>query len=252
MKKIYIYISLLIVSAFSFNTAWAAQNNSAGSENKGGQIMVTNQNEEIKLQVEATPNGSQNSGKDAQGPGVQLKEQDKQMLQDGSEEGNQVMNQGNADNGQTNSSADKSNGSENAQPKRSQIASAVQEMLQLADGEDNNIGEQIRTIAQEQNQNQVKLEEGLVKIQNRNSLVKLLIGADYGEIGSAQEIIGQNQEQIRQLNEIKNQLANEGDQTVLEEQIQVLEQANGQMQNAIDNSQSGFSLLGWFFKIFSK
>jgi len=133
------------------------------------------------------------------------------------------------------------------------VANAAQEMLQMADrNEENGIGQQVRTIAQTQTQNHEKLEVSLQKVQGRNGLVKFFIGPNYGEINSAKKTLEQNREQIKQLSQVKNQLANEGDQQTLTEQIQLLEQANLEIENSLDVSQKGFSLFGWMFRLFSK
>jgi hypothetical protein len=135
--------------------------------------------------------------------------------------------------------------------RRSQVANAVQEMLQVAE-RNGGVGEQIRTIAQNQNQNQEKIESSLAKVQNRNSLIRFIAGPNYGEINNAQKILEQNRQHIEQLNQIKNQIANQVDQQQLLEQIQLLEQSNLEVEGSLEDAQKGFSLLGWLFKVFSK
>jgi hypothetical protein len=161
-------------------------------------------------------------------------------------ENNQIQN-----NTQGNVQKQEKAGMVNAQERKSQVAKAVQEMLQVADRV-GGIGEQVRVIAQNQNQNQEQLEEKLLKVQNRNQLVRFLIGPDYNEINSAKKLLEQNQEQINQLNQIKNQLINQEDQQVLMEQVQTLNQANLEIENSLNTSQNTFSLLGWMFKFFAK
>lgn len=135
--------------------------------------------------------------------------------------------------------------------KKSGVANAVQAMLQIAERNDG-IGKQIRTIAQDQNHNQEKLEASVRKAQSRNGLVKFFIGADYGEINDAKKILEQNRQQIQQLNEIKNQLVNQGESQNLAEQIKILEQMDLQKETELNAAQKGFSMLGWMFKWFSK
>lgn len=139
----------------------------------------------------------------------------------------------------------------NLTQRRSQVANAVQEMLQVAE-RNGGVGEQIRTIAQNQNQNQEKIESSLAKVQNRNSLIRFIAGPNYGEINNAQKILEQNRQHIEQLNQIKNQIANQVDQQQLLEQIQLLEQSNLEVEGSLEDAQKGFSLLGWLFKVFSK
>jgi hypothetical protein len=135
-----------------------------------------------------------------------------------------------------------------SEQKRSQVANAVQTMLQIAD-RDGGVGKQVKVIAQTQNQNQVKLEQSVEKIQSRGGLVKFFIGANYSEIRDAQKTLDQNKEQIRQLNQIRTQLSNQGDQQQLAEQIKVLEQSNQGIETILANNQSGFSVFGWLNKL---
>lgn len=138
-----------------------------------------------------------------------------------------------------------------AEQRRSQVANAVQEMLQVAERNDG-IGQQVRIIAQTQTQNQEKIEASLQKAQSRSVFARFLIGPDYGEINNAKKLLEQNREQISQLNQVKDQLANQGDAQNLIQQIQTLEQANVEIENSFRTAQKGFSLFGWMFRLFAK
>lgn len=193
----------------------------------------------------------------------QVKQQAQQQSQDGSETGdqnqnqvqnqNQIQNQGEANqiqnNEQEGTQSQNKSGSVVAEQRRSKVANAVQEMLQVAE-RNGGIGQQVRTIAQTQNQNQEKLEASLQKVQSRSELVKFFVGPNYGEINSAKKILKQNREQINQLNQVKNQLANQGDQQTLTEQIKTLEQVSLEIENSLGTAQKGFSLFRWMFRLF--
>jgi hypothetical protein len=177
-------------------------------------------------------------------------------------EENKLMNQGEATQIQVqeqnavqtqDKTIDKTNqgkGKSTSEQRRSQVATAVQAMLQIAD-RNGGIGQQLRTIAQNQNQNQEKLEKNMEKIQSRSGIVKFFIGANYGEIKNAQKTLEQNKEQIKQMNQLRTQLSNQGDQQQLSEQIKVLEQSNQEIETLIEDAQGGFSLFGWLNKIIS-
>ncbi|MDD5464417.1 MAG: hypothetical protein PHP62_04665 [Candidatus Moranbacteria bacterium] len=176
------------------------------------------------------------------------------------QEQNKVMNQGEATQVQTQNGVENvaGKGNENsnatangtATQKRSMVANAVQAMLQLAD-RNGGIGQQVKTIAQNQNQNQVKLEKNIEKIESRGAVAKFFVGPNYGEIKDSQKTLEQNREQIRQLNQIKTQLSNEGDQQQLTEQIKILEQSNQEIESVLQNAQEGVSLFGWLNKLLS-
>lgn len=130
------------------------------------------------------------------------------------------------------------------------MANAVQAMLQVADRE-GGIGQQVRVIAQNQSQNQVKLEQNVEKIQSRGGFAKFFVGPNYGEIKDAQKSLEQNKEQIKQLNQIRTQLSNQGDQQQFTEQIRILEQSNQEIEALLADAQKGFSLFGWLNKLIS-
>lgn len=254
MKKQFLVIISLLLIPFLVSNVYAAQNSGTGSSNQvQQQTQVVNQGTSSQVQTESNEQVQNNINN-----GVQVQQQEQQRLQDGSESGGQVQQQN--QNGQQNNQGQTSqNGiqqqnqssSENAQQRRSQVANAVQEMLQVAE-RNGGIGQQIKTIAQNQNQNQVKLEESLQKVQNRSGIARFFVGPNYGEIKSAEKIIEQNREQVEQLNEVKDQLINQEDQQVLTEQIQLLEQANLEVESILNDSQKGFSLFGWAFRLFSR
>lgn len=192
---------------------------------------------------------------------VQQKNQTQEKLQDGSEVGIQVQNQNQIKNqGETNQIQNKEQEGTQKQDKgesatavqrRSDVANAVQEMLQVAD-RNGGIGQQVRIIAQTQTQNQEKIEASLQKVQSRSGFAKFFVGPNYGEINKTQKILEQNREQIKQLNQTEDQLTNQGDQQILTEQVQYLEQANTEIENLLNVSRKGFSLFGWMFRLFSK
>lgn len=237
MKNKFLMLGFLtLIIAVSF-TAYAAQNSGSGS-GTSNQVKTANQGEDTQIQVQTT----QQSQTTATGAGTQTQQQMQQRLQDGSGDGEQMQNR-------NQEQVKAQDGTANAIQRRSEVANAVQEMLQIAD-RNGGIGQQVRTIAQAQNQEQEKLEASLEKIQDRSGFAKFFIGPNYGEIKNAEKLMEQNLEKIQQLTELKN-MVSLTDQQALGEQIQVLEQANLQIQNHLNNAGDGFSLLGWIFRIFA-
>ena len=186
------------------------------------------------------------------GTGTQTQQQAQQQLQDETGAGNQVQNQNQVKNqGEENQVQNREQeATQVTEQRRSQVADAVQEMLQVAE-RNGGIGQQVKTIAQTQTQNQEKLEASLQKVQSRSGFAKFFVGPNYGEINNAKKILEQNKEQIKQLSQVKNQLANQGDAQNLTQQIQTLEQASLQIENSLGTAQKGFSLFGWMFRMFS-
>lgn len=141
-------------------------------------------------------------------------------------------------------------GSERSQERRSEVANAVHELLQVAD-RTGGIGEQIRIIAQNQNKTQEDLENSLVKIESRSKFTKFFIGPNYSEISRGLKLLEQNLEQIKELDKIKTKLMNETDKQNIALQIQNLEKVNEELKNSLGIAKKGFSLFGWISRIFS-
>lgn len=232
-----IFIASLLALTFLFVGGIYANAGMQNQQQNQQQDQVNLQDDDIQNQQQNQQQINPNNGSNT---GVQNQQQNQVNSQD-----NGIQNQGEDQQIQNN----EKNG--NMTQRRSQVANAVQEMLQVAE-RSGGIGEQIRTIAQNQNQNQEKIEDSLTKVQNRNTLARFVVGPNYGEINNAQKILEQNRQHIEQLNQIKNQIANQVDQQQLLEQIQLLEQSNLEVEGSLEDAQKGFSLLGWLFKVFSK
>jgi hypothetical protein len=243
-NKILVVGALVMTLAFASNVYAMAQNSNRNSGTVAGN--------QVQQQTQAI-NQDDGANQSENGAGAQIQQQTRQKLQDGSELGDQVQNQNQVKNqGEDNQIKNENkSGTAVVEQRRSNVANAVQEMLLVAE-RDAGIGQQLKTIAQAQNQNQEKLEAGLQKVQSRSNFATFFIGPNYGEINRAQKLIEQNREQINQLNQIKNQLSDQADAQNLNQQIQTLEQANLQIENSFQNTQKGFSLFGWMFKLFSK
>jgi len=188
-------------------------------------------------------------------PSITVSAQGQNQIENQVNNRNATMNQGESNQIRTQEqerTQDQSkSGSAVAEQRRSKVANAVQEMLQVAD-RTGGIGQQVRTIAQTQTQNQEKLEASLEKVQSRSSFAKFFVGPNYGEINNAKKLLEQNQEQLQKLNQLRTQLANQSDQQELALQIAVLEQASAQIQSLIGEQFGGFSLFGWMFRFFAK
>ncbi len=113
------------------------------------------------------------------------------------------------------------------------------------------IGEQVKEVAQAQNDSQAKVEESINKVENRSGLVKFLIGPKYGSIAEIQTAITENQSRIKVLTDLMNKANDPAVKLVLQDQINALNQQNAKLQIFATNSDSGFSLFGWLAKMFS-
>lgn len=239
-KTLLAVLSLLLLSGLSFQSQAASSSSNQGSKASQAGTQGTAQGSQNGNAVQTEEkNKTQNQGENTQ---IQTNEkntvQTKDNVQDKSNQGN------------SNSNSNSSSKPISSDQKGSGVANAVQAMLQIAD-RNGGIGQQVKTIAQAQTQNQAKLEANLEKVQSRSGFAKFLVGPNFGEIKDAQKTMAQNKEQIRQLNQLRTQLSNEGDQLQLTEQIKTLEQANLNIENSLQKAQGGFSLFGWLNKLIS-
>ena len=162
----------------------------------------------------------------------------------------QVQNQG--DEGQLQNQVEaRGAASEMGIQRRSAVANAVSEMLQVAE-RSGGIGDQVREIAQAQNQEFENAEARLARAQERSGIAKFFIGPNHKEIIDAEKRMERVQERVQELIQLKNQVLNQADQSMLQEQIQTLEQVKNELQSQLQEEKKGFSLFGWAFRLFSR
>jgi hypothetical protein len=135
--------------------------------------------------------------------------------------------------------------------RRSQVAVAIMEMERIGDS-NQGIGEQVRVIAQSQNEGQDRVETTLQTVQNRNRVVKFLVGPDYKKIKDIEAELETQQTRIQEMVRLANQLENEGDAQAMMEQIALLQDVEDQIRQELENEQVGVSLFGWLFRWFAK
>ena len=215
MKKLVLILPLFIAFGLVMPVFAAKQANISPSPT-GNQ--VRNQN-----QV-----NTQNQGEDSQ---LQVNTQEEENLGEGQGEGLQTRSQ-------------------TAVQNMSEVAKQVQLLLQTRTT--GGIGEQVRLIAQEQNQAQIQIQEQVNKLNSKGKFARFLTGTDYGAIKSLVQQLEQNQLRIEQLEELQNQLSNQGDITMVQETIQALIQENTSLQEVIAAEEKTFGLFGWLFKFFAR
>lgn len=110
------------------------------------------------------------------------------------------------------------------------------------------IGEQVRVVAQAQNESQVRMDKSIEDIKSRSEFVKLLVGPNYGSIAEIQATIIENETRIKVLTELLDQVTDPAVKIVLQAQVSSLQQQNTNLQTFATESESGVSLFGWLAK----
>jgi len=131
----------------------------------------------------------------------------------------------------------------------SSVAKYVQNLLNstnLSGG----IGDQVREIARTQNQSQEKIKKQINNIENKNKFLKFLFGTNYDALRTMQQEMEQNQERVRTLLQLKDQVVGFAEKQDIQGLIDSLNNQNVTLQDKITNELGKFSLLGWFSKLF--
>jgi len=139
----------------------------------------------------------------------------------------------------------------NVQEHKNAVADFVQNILQVADRE-GGIGQQIRIIAQEQNQSAGISIQAMEQVQARSRIKTFLLGTDYKNLGVLRSEVVQTRNRLEQLNRLMENVQNQAGQTELQGQIQDLEQEQEKIENFIEGQEGKFSLFGWLLKMFSQ
>jgi len=237
MKKIF-FITIIAFLVFGFCLPVLAQQQGQ-QQNTQTQQQTQNQGEEQQIQTTTqTQTQNQNNGN-----GQQVQTQIQQQTQNqGEEQQIQTM---------TKAEVKERAGAVNGDEHRSTVANFVQSLLNVADREKGGIGEQVRLVAQEQNQVMEKVADQIEAVQKRNKVKTFLIGTDYKNVGALRSEMVQVRNRIEQLTRLMEQTQNQADKTALEAQIQAMHQEEVNIQAFIRANESKFSLFGWLVRLFN-
>jgi len=241
-NKILVVITLMIICAFALNTFAIGQNGRIQNENQAQQQTQTvNQGEDSQIQESNSKNGqNENLLKNQEQNEEQNEKQNQEESTSTVEHQNQEQNQ---------EQKQEQQGQINAEQYRSTVANFVQTLLTTVSSTKDEIGQQIRVIAQQQNDSEATTTEAIEKIQSRNKIQTFLFGSDYKNLGTLRSEIVQTRNRINQLNQV---VQNATDTAAIQAQIKALEQEQAKIENFITAQESKFSLFGWLVKLFNK
>jgi hypothetical protein len=132
---------------------------------------------------------------------------------------------------------------------KNSVAQFVHNLKELGEIE-GGIGQQVKVVAQAQNDTQAKVEESISEVENRNGFLKFIVGPDYSGIANVQTAITENQTRIKVLSDLLNQITDPAVKLVLQGQVASLQQQNEKLQSFVNTSSEGASLFGWLVKLF--
>lgn len=141
--------------------------------------------------------------------------------------------------------------SDKATQRRSRVSNAVKEMLQVANRNEG-LGQEIRIIAQAQNENQEKIEAEMKQVKNRGALKKFFFGPDYKKLNSLEGRLMNHDNKINELKELASEISDVADLEILEKQIKTMEEIGTELEKEVVAESRGFSLFGWLNKMLAK
>lgn len=130
------------------------------------------------------------------------------------------------------------------------VAQKVEELLSATTTEITGIGQQVREIARQQKEIQQQIQEQFQNIDNRPAWLKYIFGPAYSSIEKIKQYLEQNQVRIQQLEQLMNQLTNEGEKQLVQQMINALNEQRTALQNYINNEEQTSSLLGKILRFF--
>jgi len=135
---------------------------------------------------------------------------------------------------------------------QNEVRTAVHALLAMEDLV-GGIGKQVSEVAKQFNnsvQQTIKAEE---TIRNRNRIVRFFAGGDQETAEELQNLVDQNRIRLQQLKELKNQCDCEEEvRTLIQEQVQNMEQGQTKLQELIQNERDARGIWGWFKGLFGK
>ncbi len=224
MRKIK-FLSIVLMCVLIFGLGWISLAKSDNAQTGNNNIQAGN--------AEQNQNQNQNQGED-----IQNQEQENEEEENSVQNGNQTQ--------------ETKQLRINVEEHRSTVSNFVQELQGVADNQKGGIGEQVRLIAQEQNQVREKIADEIESIQERNKIKTFLIGSNYKNLGKLRSEMVQTRNRLEKLTRLMEQTTNQADKTELQNQIQIMEQERLNIENFVKTNESKFSLFGWLVKLFNK
>lgn len=272
MKKIInIFLVLFLFAGLTIFSLVIAENPGAGNQ---GEETPQTQGQQGGQQQDQGQGDGQQGEEQGEGDGDQQQEQEQEREQIQEQEQEQDGNGSvNAQNGQQSRARTSNELKSMIQEKRGEMIEEIKSMkgnLQKAYQNQNGmrvavhsflamedlvggIGKKVSEVAKQFNnsvQQSIKAEE---TIRNRNRIVRFFVGGDQETAEELQNLVDQNRIRIQQLKELKGECDCEDEvRTLMQEQIQSMEQGQVKLQETIQNERDARGIWGWFKGLFGK
>jgi hypothetical protein len=140
-------------------------------------------------------------------------------------------------------------GQVNAENHRSTVATFVQSLLAVADRE-SGIGEQVRAVAQAQNDSKENVAKEIEAVQSRSTLKTFFLGSDFKNLGALRSEMVKTRNEIDQLIRLSEKTENPESKTELQNQIIALQVEQAKIQTFVTANEQEFGVIGWITRMF--
>ncbi len=132
-----------------------------------------------------------------------------------------------------------------------QIAQEVGKKLEQAGNQESEpMQNRMEQIAQKHVQYGEQVAEKIEKAEQRKGFQKFLLGEDYKNLGELRSTLSRNKAQMEELVRALEEMESQEGKEIVKEQLVVLMKEREEIKNFIrEKENSGFSLLGWMFKL---
>lgn len=145
---------------------------------------------------------------------------------------------------------DNNKGKTISQEHRNRISEVVAGLTELA-GKDQNIGEEVKLVAQEQKELNERSTKAMEAVETRGKFKTFLIGTDYKNVGALRSEMVKTENHINRLTKARDRTEDAEVQAGLDAQIATLQETKSQTEFFIQDNESKFSLFGWLVKLFN-
>ena len=137
-----------------------------------------------------------------------------------------------------------------AEEHRSAVATFVASLLSSAD-RDGGIGDEVRAVAQSQNDSASTTVEAMTQIEGRSKIKTFFLGSDWKNLGTLRSQTVKGSADITRLESARDNTSDATIRANLSVQIDALKAEQAKIQTFVDTHASSFSLFGWFTKLFA-
>ncbi len=131
-----------------------------------------------------------------------------------------------------------------------EVEDLYEDLNDVAEIEGDELGEQIRTVAEAQKNSVSKVATSVENIDKRSRVLQALFGAKKSELANLESEIAANKARIEVLNQAAAKIEDPEVKGILTDQISILTQETSKLETFVSGQKDRLSAFGWFFNLF--